>query len=224
MKAIRTLSGGEYQGLSMTIGPDTHNQQALWGCEKMNKHNGGNVYIWSDLHLGHGNVIRYCDRPFAGVTEMNTALLHAWKATVKYGDTIINLGDVSLKLGKEYLATVIHRLPGYKILIMGNHDWKKPVRWWMDVGFNEVYPHPVVYEGKYILSHAVVDIFKGSGFINFHGHIHNLESGISNCINVSVEKTGYKPVLLEGLASEFEEMNRVQRGENDAKTVMRRKQ
>jgi calcineurin-like phosphoesterase family protein len=189
----------------------------------MNKNNSGNVYIWSDLHLGHGNVIRYCGRPFADVAEMNTALLHAWSSTVKNGGTIINLGDVSLKLNKEYLATVIHRLPGHKILVMGNHDRKKPVRWRLDAGFNEVYPRPVVYEGKYILSHTVVDIFRGSGFINFHGYIHNCESGIPNYINVSVEKTGYKPVLLEGLVSEFEEMSRSQRSENVAKTIMKRK-
>jgi calcineurin-like phosphoesterase family protein len=94
----------------------------------MNKHNSGNVYIWSDLHLGHVNVIRFCNRPFADVTEMNKVLLHAWESTVKNGDTTINLGDVSLKLNKEYLAKAIHRLPGYKILVMGNHDRKKPVR------------------------------------------------------------------------------------------------
>ncbi|MDR2601046.1 MAG: metallophosphoesterase, partial [Spirochaetaceae bacterium] len=121
----------------------------------MNKNSDGKAYIWSDLHLGHENVIRYCNRPFTDVKEMNTALLHAWKSTVKNGDTIINLGDVGLRLNREYLATVIQRLPGYKILVMGNHDRKKPVRWWLDVGFNEVYPHPVVYEGNYILSHAM---------------------------------------------------------------------
>jgi calcineurin-like phosphoesterase family protein len=43
----------------------------------MNNKNGGKVYILSDLHLGHGNVIRYCNRPFADVTKMNMALLHA---------------------------------------------------------------------------------------------------------------------------------------------------
>jgi calcineurin-like phosphoesterase family protein len=154
---------------------------------------------------------------------MKTALLQAWKPTVKNGDTIINLGDVSLKLSKEYLATVIQRLPGHKILVMGNHDRKKPMRWWLDVGFNEVYPYPVVYEGKYMLSHAIVDIFKGSGFINIHGHIHNHESGIPNCINVSVEKTGYKPVLLGGLVSEFTRMKRSGWGENDIEITMRGK-
>jgi calcineurin-like phosphoesterase family protein len=195
----------------------------LWRCETtMNKNNSGNVYIWSDLHLGHGNVIRYCDWPFADVTEMNTALLQAWKSIVKNSDTIINLGDVSLKLSKEYLVNTISRLPGCKILVMGNHDRKKPIRWWLDVGFNEVYPHPVVYEGKYILSHAVIDLFKRSGFINIHGHIHNLESGILNCINVSVEKIGYKPVLLGGLVSEFEGLNGPRWGERDTEIAMRR--
>jgi calcineurin-like phosphoesterase family protein len=147
---------------------------------------------------------------------MNTALLHAWKSTVKNGDTIINLGDVSLKLGKEYLVTVLQRLPGHKILVMGNHDRKKPVRWWLDVGFNEVYPRPVVYEGKYILSQAVVDIFRESGFINIHGHIHNRESDISSCINVSIEKTRYKLVecgtVKVKLRNYEQEMKRIRRG------------
>jgi hypothetical protein len=107
MKAAEARFWKGYQGLSKMIGPDTHNQQVLWGRETMNKHNGGNVYIWSDLHLGHGNVIRYCDWPFADVAEMNTALLHAWRSTVKNGDAIINLGDVSLKLntGRNVVKT-----------------------------------------------------------------------------------------------------------------------
>jgi calcineurin-like phosphoesterase family protein len=94
---------------------------------------------------------------------MNTALLHAWRVTVNHEDTIINLGDVSLKLGKEYLTEVIQRLPGYKILVMGNHDRKKSVRWWLDIGFNEVYPRPVVYEGKYIYLTPLSIYSKGPG-------------------------------------------------------------
>jgi calcineurin-like phosphoesterase family protein len=133
---------------------------------------------------------------------MNEALLHAWRVTVKPNDTIINLGDITLKFIKERLTETVHKLPGHKILVMGNHDRRKSVRWRMDAGFDEVYPRPVVYEGKYILSHAIVDMFRGSQFINIHGHIHNLESGIPNCINVSVEMTGYKPVLLEELPHE----------------------
>jgi calcineurin-like phosphoesterase family protein len=66
-------------------------------------------------------------------------------------------------------------------------------------------------------------MFKWSEFINIHGHIHNIESGIPNCINVSVEKTGYKLVLLEVLVSEFEEMKGSRWGENDIEITMRGK-
>jgi calcineurin-like phosphoesterase family protein len=158
------------------------------------------VYIWSDLHLGHANIIKYGNRPFADVEAMNKALIHAWRVTVKPGDTVINLGDVSLKENKEYLSTTIRSLPGYKILIMGNHDRKRPVKWWIDTGFNEVYKYPILYEGKYILSHDIVEAAKDSPFINIHGHFHQHIMDHPRYVNVCVEMTGYKPVPLEAAA------------------------
>ncbi|MCL1797673.1 MAG: hypothetical protein FWG24_05105 [Eggerthellaceae bacterium] len=32
-------------------------------------------YFTSDLHIGHNNVIRFSDRPFSDVLEMNNALI-----------------------------------------------------------------------------------------------------------------------------------------------------
>jgi hypothetical protein len=46
------------------------------------------------------------------------------------------------------------------------------VKWWLDTGFDEVYKYPIVYEGKYILSHDIVEAVKDSPFINIHGHYH----------------------------------------------------
>jgi calcineurin-like phosphoesterase family protein len=100
---------------------------------------------------------------------MNTALLHAWRSTVKNGDTIINLGDVWLKLNKEYLAPVIQRLPGYKILVMENHNRRNPVRWRLDTGFNEVYPRPVVYEGNTFYPIPLSIYSEGPGLSTFMG-------------------------------------------------------
>jgi calcineurin-like phosphoesterase family protein len=165
----------------------------------MKNNNSGKVYIWSDLHLGHANIIKYCNRPFADVEAMNKALLHAWWTTVKPMDTIINLGDVSLKNNKEHLSETIRSLPGYKILILGNHDRKRSVKWWMEAGFDEVYKHPIVYEGKLILSHAIVELAKDSPFINIHGHSHQHNMGNPRYVNVCVEITGYKPVPLEAI-------------------------
>jgi 2'-5' RNA ligase len=42
----------------------------------------GSVYLISDLHLDHANIIHYCARPFLSscVSEMNSVLVHNWKA------------------------------------------------------------------------------------------------------------------------------------------------
>ena len=57
---------------------------------------GTRTWIWSDIHLHHRNIIRYCHRPFRTVEAMNEAPLTAWKETVGDADTIICGGDIAL--------------------------------------------------------------------------------------------------------------------------------
>ena len=85
---------------------------------------GARTWIWSDLHLHHKNIIRYCSRPFQSVETMNEALLAAWKETVGEADTIICGGDIALAgaLKRERLARV-RAMPGRKLLVRGNHDF-----------------------------------------------------------------------------------------------------
>ena len=153
------------------------------------------VYIWSDLHLGHANIIEYGERPFQNIEEMDNNLINNWKKTIKPNDIIINLGDFAFKQPRIYLKELLKDLPGYKILILGNHDRKKSTNFWMDAGFNEVYKYPIIYEGKYILSHEPAEMNENMPYINIHGHIHNKNPEIKNQINVSVEKINYKPLL-----------------------------
>ena len=36
------------------------------------------VWVWSDLHLGHDNIIRYTHRPFANAAQMDECLYASW--------------------------------------------------------------------------------------------------------------------------------------------------
>ncbi len=52
------------------------------------------VYLISDLHLDHKNIIRYCDRYFSSVEEMNRTIIDNWNRVVKEGDFTHLVGDL----------------------------------------------------------------------------------------------------------------------------------
>ena len=54
---------------------------------------GKNFYI-ADLHFGHKNIIRYDNRQFASVDEMDNTLIKNWNSVVSNDDTVYILGDI----------------------------------------------------------------------------------------------------------------------------------
>ena len=46
------------------------------------------ILFTSDLHLGHNNIIKLCNRPFNNLEEMDEALITNWNKKVKNGDTV----------------------------------------------------------------------------------------------------------------------------------------
>lgn len=51
------------------------------------------VWFTSDWHLNHTNIIKYCNRPFDTVEEMNISLLDRCNSLVKKSDVLFYLGD-----------------------------------------------------------------------------------------------------------------------------------
>ena len=52
------------------------------------------IYFTADTHFDHANIIRFCNRPFATVGEMNEALIANWNRKVHGNDTVYILGDM----------------------------------------------------------------------------------------------------------------------------------
>ena len=88
------------------------------------------LYFISDEHFGHSNILKYCNRPFKNVFEMNNVLIKNFNKKVKKDDLCYHLGDFcfqsankkgnGLKLKAE---KYIKQLNGQHIFIEGNHDY-----------------------------------------------------------------------------------------------------
>ena len=154
------------------------------------------VFIISDTHFGHEAIIRYCNRPFTSVEEMDQTMIKRWNETVSNNDIVIHLGDFAL-CGKDKTREIIQKLNGKKILIMGNHD-NYNEQFYRDAGFHTVSRFPIIYDNFYMMSHAPLQLTETTCYFNCYGHVHNDNKFVDNATSrcYSVERTGYRPVLL----------------------------
>lgn len=155
------------------------------------------IYFIADTHFNHENIIKYCDRPFNNVKEMNEYIISKWNAIVKENDIVYHLGDVGFGT-TEILKELVSRLNGTKILLRGNHDLRRGINGWKEVGFSEVYKKKIEIRNL-ILTHEPIEIIE-EGKINVFGHIHNkpLDERFdpNNHICVSCDVVDYTPKII----------------------------
>lgn len=95
-----------------------------------------NYYI-SDLHLFHKNVTGagkdFDGRPFDNLEEMHCLIKEKWKTKITNGDTVYILGDMAMRGTQEDLIAFVSTLKGHKILVEGNHDTIKDLRYKLSI-------------------------------------------------------------------------------------------
>ena len=82
------------------------------------------IYYIADLHIGHANIIKFDNRPFADLNEMHSVIVDNWNRVVRGDDTVYILGDFCWAKESEW-PFYLGPLAGQKVLIRGNHDPKQ---------------------------------------------------------------------------------------------------
>jgi len=164
------------------------------------------IFYTSDLHLGHKNIIKLCNRPFFTLEEMNDTLISNWNNRITNADSIYIVGDLMF-LSATDPDELLMRLKGKKHLIIGNHDksWMRKVD--LDKHFVSIDSLKVFSNGrcKITLCHYPMMSFEGKYLI--YGHIHNnmpptfgpLLRTMENAINACVEVNNYTPATFDEL-------------------------
>lgn len=149
------------------------------------------IYIISDLHFGHKNILNFSGDYRLGTTieEHDEWLVDCWNSIVTKRDVIYCLGDVAWS--REALKKCA-RLNGNKYLIMGNHD-----KFRVDEYAEYFQIRPGIYKYKgYWLSHAPIHPDELRGIQNIHGHVHHKTIEDDRYINACVEAVGGVPMKL----------------------------
>ncbi len=135
------------------------------------------VWFTADLHYNHRNILKWTDRPFETVEEMNEGIITEINSKVKKGDRLYLLGDISftnVTKTQEFLK----RINGRKFLIYGNHDH--------GILDKSVFDDKKIFEWRglrkelklrgrrFVLDHFALETWhkQHNGAIMLHGHSH----------------------------------------------------
>lgn len=155
------------------------------------------LFFTSDSHWYHTNIIKYCNRPFSSIEEMNEKLIQYWNETISNDDIVFHLGDFAF-CGPTKTQEIKEQLNGRIILIKGNHDYKSTLKLFDDV-FDQLLLNlngDLVY-----LNHYPFLTFADQNCYQLHGHLHLCKGKNVNKYNlnsrqydVGVDLNNYSPV------------------------------
>lgn len=162
------------------------------------------IFFTSDTHFAHNNILKYENRPFKDINDMDNSLIVNWNNKISSTDDIYILGDFSFG-DKDYTLKLLNKLNGNKFLIKGNHDYvlkdsevRNKFAWVKDY---YVLKHNNM---KFVLFHYPIQVWdcKHHGAVHLYGHIHSnlgnhsMEYNIQNSYNVGVDVNDFTPIEL----------------------------
>lgn len=163
----------------------------------------------SDPHLGHANIIKYCDRPFKDVHEMNRVIIQGINDRVQPFDTLYIIGDFAFG-PRAAIEGYLKRIKCENVvLIKGNHD--RSIAVMKLCGFKQVYDKLLVdeeFNGKPVkvhMQHHPSDSHNlladyGADYM-LCGHVHQNWARKGNMINVGVDVSDFRPLTFKELVN-----------------------
>ena len=166
-----------------------------------------NIWLVSDTHINHANIIKYCDRPFSDVNVMNEEIVAAWNKAVQDDDIIVHTGDFTIarrpsQLGLKTLE-LIASLKGRKVLVYGNHDSKHFQQHLKSLGWCVM---PEILGDGFRIIHSPYkprtrELYDDN-LVTIHGHSHgSLGLNTAQRIDVGIDVFKYRPVNLTDIVS-----------------------
>ena len=157
------------------------------------------TWFTADTHFGHANIMKYCNRPFTSVEDMDAELIVRWNMVVQPGDTVWHIGDFNFHgKGRPLASHYLSALNGDKHLIWGNHD-RQETRKASGWASSRAYAEVCVDDTDLVLFHYGMRVWNRShhGIIHLYGHSHGTLPGDGGSLDVGVDCWDFQPVGLD---------------------------
>ena len=159
-------------------------------------------FFTADEHYYHENIIRYCNRPFANVSEMHERLIANHNSLVRAEDFVLHIGDFSLG-NKEVTQLIIDRLNGLHGFVRGSHD-----NWLKGTGANDIWTHKIdnIDNNFIVACHYAMRLWPRSHYNSWqlHGHSHGRLHSIGKQMDVGVDTNYFYPYAYESIVSSMQ--------------------
>ena len=154
------------------------------------------IYFTADYHLSHKNIIKYCNRPFKTIDEMNAIILDNLVKNIVPGDMLYILGDLTFdkKIAKDFFELLkdaeIH-------FVVGNHDSSQVIKICQKYCASVSRLKNIIIEDQPItLCHYAMRVWDKSHFNSWqlYGHSHGNLDDIGKQYDVGVDVNNFLPV------------------------------
>jgi calcineurin-like phosphoesterase family protein len=165
------------------------------------------IFFTSDHHFGHTNILKFSNRPFENIEEMNDELIKRWNEKINPEDEVYHLGDFGMTKDSGLINEILDQLNGTKYLIVGNHEGpalqnRKKFKWIKEY-FELKVKDDECKNGiqRIILFHYAMRVWRGDfrGTWHLYGHSHgNLPDKKDKlAFDIGVDCHNYYPLSFE---------------------------
>ena len=169
-------------------------------------------WFTADTHFGHGNIIKYSNRPFRSANHMDEVIIKNWNEKVNKEDVVYHLGDFGFtrKVGFDLFSVVkniINKLNGQINLLLGNHDYQNYNQKALSLFASVADVREKNINGiRVVMCHYPMIVWPGKhkGSIMLCGHSHNNlpatrkdSKYIGKILDVGVDGNNYYPYSFE---------------------------
>lgn len=152
-------------------------------------------FFTADEHYGHYNIIKYCNRPFNSVEEMDYTIIDNHNKVVNQQDITIHAGDFTLKQ-KDIANNYIKKLNGSHIFLGGSHDR------WLSRNVNTIWEKEI--DNQYVIvCHYAMRTWARSHYNSWqlYGHSHGRLMPIGKQWDIGVDNNNFFPLSFDEIKS-----------------------